>query len=153
MTAFSATLDLDTVICKGYHRANDQNTVPTNYWYRFWGGDRDNQGTITVSKSKDGDSTLVVRFDGANTDNRYKIKGVKFYSDKDKKNPLPNGPGEQFDFAIAGDKRSVTIYDRMRTYDGDMVDYFHSVLVVDTAGTDPKLEIVCDPTIHNNGVL
>jgi hypothetical protein len=150
MTAFSATLDVDTVSHKGYWQANDRNNAPINYWYRFWGGDANNQGTITVSQSKDGDSTLVVRFD-KKTDQRYQMDGVLFYSDKEKTKPLPWGPRDQFDFSIADDKRSVTICDRIRKY-GRKGDCFHNILVLDTAGAHPKLEIVCDPTIHNVGI-
>src|ERR1700690_3249301 len=105
MTAFSAIFDVDTTKYKGYYQAQDPSGKWINYWYRFWGGDHHCHGVITVSKRGDGDSTFVIRFDELNTASRYQIVGVKLYSDPGKTKTLLAGPGDQFDSAIASEKR------------------------------------------------
>jgi hypothetical protein len=154
MTAFSATLDVDTANHNGYSQAHDSTGNCINYWFRFCGGDSQNQGVVTMSKSNDGDSTLVIRFDKC-TGGQYQIQSVVFYDVDMRGNltELPSGRGDQLDFAIACDGQRVTIYDRIRIYDGPVpADFHYSIRVADTAGQNPNLTIVCDPTIHNIGL-
>lgn len=148
MTEFSATLDVETKQINGYKRAIDKNGTPLNYWYRFWDDAGQSGDITTVSKSKDGDSTLLVKFD-KKTKMNFEIADVLFYEDKTKKKLFHSGSDQQLDSSIDNDRRGVTIYDRIETY-GGIVDYFYSVLVVDSAAQ--RQVIICDPTIHNIGV-
>jgi len=156
MTDFNARFDVHASASFGdYTRARDPNGNLINYCYRFWGGDANNHGTVTVSKSHDGDSRLIIPFDPVN-DSHYKIQGVKFWSDPSKlpQYLLPSGPTNQFDFQIAADRRSVTLYDRVVTNNGAPgLNFYYSIMVNDTRpGQDPSLMIMCDPTIHNTTV-
>jgi len=138
MTDFNARFDVHASASFGdYTRARDPNGNLINYCYRFWGGDANNHGTVTVSKSHDGDSRLIIPFDPVN-DSHYKIQGVKFWSDPSKlpQYLLPSGPTNQFDFQIAPG-----------------LNFYYSIMVNDTRpGQDPSLMIMCDPTIHNTTV-
>lgn len=154
MTDFIARFDvINETARRGYTRAKDVYGNFLSYCYRFWGGE-DDLGTVTVSKSNDGDSIIVVRFDPV-TDVNYKIQNVTFWSDSNKTNNVPSGPSLQFDFKPARDGRGVTLYDRIASKNGKVpFDFCYSIEVSDNrSGQNSKVNIVCDPTIHNNTVL
>jgi hypothetical protein len=153
MTDFIARFDVRNQTTYGdYTQAKDAHGNLLNYCYRFWGGDNDD-GSVTVSKSKDGDSVIVIRFVPGN-DIHYNIQNVSIWSDPSKSSKQPTGPKLQFDFRPAWDRRGVTLYDRLASSNGKVpFDFCYSIEVNDTRpGQDPSVIIVCDPTIHNNTV-
>lgn len=150
MTQFQASFNLVNQGAspgQGYQQAKNQNGGLIPYWYSFAG--LDSSGAITVSKSKDGNSTVEITCTSQNTD--YLIQSVAFFSDKAKTQPIPWGEGHQFDFELIGDDRQVVIYDWIAEYGGEVPVYF-SITVEDTSPGKGDQLVVCDPTIRDTAM-
>jgi hypothetical protein len=131
----------------GFKQAFDPSGNEIEYCYLFAGGNL-GEGAISVSKSRDGDSSFVLTALG---DPGYRIDDtVNFYSiDNGNKIPEPSGPGHQFSHQLAAGARSVTLFDNIATSKGQPKDFYYELIVTDTRNGKKNQRIVLDPTIRN----
>lgn len=151
MTIFNVSFDVrPQATYLNYAQAKDDGGHPINYCYLFSGGtDPANPGVVSVSRSRDGNSTILVSC--ITTDPHYLIRRVKIYTDSRKQHEIATGSNQQFSWEIEPGFRSVAIYDRAGDFEV-YADFYYTVMVNDTrnlGGVDPTLPINCDPVVHN----
>lgn len=151
MTIFNVSFDVrPQATYLNYTQAKDDGGHPINYCYLFSGGtDPANPGVVSVSRSRDGNSTIIVSC--ITTDPHYLIRRVKIYTDSKKQHEIATGSNQQFRWEIEPGFRSVAISDRAGDFEV-YADFYYTVMVNDTrslGGVDPTLPINCDPVVHN----
>ena len=122
-----------------YKQATGPDGSPIRYWYRFTGGS-DDQGSMRVSKSEDGDSKMTIL---SSADRIYTMQSLRLL---DNGAPvLPDDP--YFKGELAADGYSCTITNLISKRAGQPThDYYYQITLRDSRNGQL---IVADPTIQN----